>query len=227
MSITLAPPAVAGPEDEIFTISGLTWDQYITINNSLGERAGLRVLYVAGRMTFVSPALIHEGSEDNLDSIIKAVAIACRLPLRPIGSTTLRKEGVQVGIEGDRVYYLGENVGRMHGVQEIDLQVHPTPDLAVEVENSRKATDAMAIYARMGVPEVWRHDARRGTLGFWCLQADATYSPSVRSVQFPFLTPDDVLLQIRRAEEYASYSDWFPQLLDWARDVIAPRLDQR
>ena len=225
MSTTLAPPAVAAPEDEIFAINGLGWDQYVAIDDALGDQAKLRVFFIAGRLTFVSPAFVHEGSEDAIDKIILAIAVGCRLRLRPIGSTTLRKSGIEVGIEGDRVYYLGPNVDRMHGVREVNLDVHPTPDLAVEVENTHKATDAVAIYARMGVPEFWRHDVRRDALGFHSLQEDGTYAPTPRSVHFPFLAPDDVLYQVRRSGEFASYTDWFVELMDWVRDVIRPRLD--
>ena len=225
MNSTIAPPTTAAAEDEILTIPGLAWDQYVTINDALGDQAKLRVLYIAGRLTFVSPAFVHEGSKDAIDKIILAIAVGCQLRLRPIGSTTLRKEGIEVGIEGDRVYYLGPNVDRMHGVRAIDLDVHPTPDLAIEVENTHKATDAVAIYAQMGVPEVWRYDARRDTLTFASLQEDGTYIPTPRSVHFPFLAPADVLHQIRRSEEFASYTDWFVELMDWVRDVIRPRLD--
>ena len=224
MSTALAPPTIAAAEDEVFTIHGLSWDQYVAINDALGDQAGLRVLYFEGRLTFVSPAYFHESSEDAIDAIIKAIAVGCRLPIRPIGSTTLRKPG-QVGVEGDKVYYVGPNADRFRGVRSIDLTIHPTPDLAVEVENTHKAIDAIPIYAQLGVPEVWRHDVRRETLGFWKLQEDGTYAPLAASAAFPFLTPADVLHQIQRADEISSYIDWLGQVTDWVREVILPRLD--
>ena len=147
MSLTLATLT----EDETFTIHGLSWEQYVAINDALGDQANLRTLYLDGRLTFVSPAYPHEWSEDAIDKIVLAIAVGCRWPLRPIGSTTLRKPG-EVGVEGDRVYYVGPNADRLRGVRSIDLAIHPTPDLAIEVENSIKADEAMAIYAHLGVP---------------------------------------------------------------------------
>ena len=226
MSLTLATPTTQITEDETFTIHGLSWDQYVAINDALGDQAGLRTLYLDGSLTFVRPALVHESSADVFDKIILALAVGCRVPLRPVGSTTLRQPG-QVGVEGDRAYYLGANADRMRGVASIDLTVHPAPDLAIEVENSHKATEAMAIYAQLGLPEVWRHDARRGTLGFWHLQEEGTYAPLATSVAFPFLTTADVLQQVQRADELPSYIDWFGQLTDWVRDVILPRLSDQ
>ena len=44
------------------------------------------------------------------------------------------------------------------GLKEIDLDVAPPPDLAVEVEISRKALNSLNIYAALGVPEIWRFD---------------------------------------------------------------------
>ncbi len=230
MSTTLAPPTpVAAPtaaeEDAIFTIPGLSWDQYVAINDALGDRGSLRVLYLAGRLTFVSPASIHAEGEESLDTIIKAIALGCGRPLRAIGSTTLRRAGVAAGVEGDKVYYLDDNVAKIRGVRMLDLDVHPTPDLAIEVENTHNATDALAIYAQLGVPEVWRHDVRRGTMTFGLLGADGTYTAAPSSLAFPFLTPEDVLDQVRRADEIRSYTEWAGPLADWVRDVIRPRLD--
>lgn len=217
---------VAPPEDEVFTIEGLSWDQYVAINDALGDRAGLRTLFHDGSLTFVSPARVHEWSEDALDKIIFAIAVGCVIEIDAVGSTTLRRERDLAGLEGDRTYYLRDNAVRLSGPIEIDLMVDPPPDLAVEVENTSKAADAMAIYARLGVPEVWRHDVRRKSLTFWGLGDDGIYRPIAQSLGFPFLTPDDVLMQIQRAEEIRSSIRWLAQLADWVRDEIRPRLNQ-
>ena len=224
MSLTLTPPTATRAEDETFTIHGLSWDQYVAINDALGDQANLRTLFLDGRLTFVSSAYIHEWSEDALDSIVKAVAIGCEIEFKVVGSTTLRKPGNVADLEGDRAYYFRDIATSMSRLQPIDLQVDPPPDLAIEVENSRKATEAMAIYAQLGVPEVWRHDVRHGTLTFWALRPDRTYQALPHSVGLPFLTPDDVLGQVKLAEEIRSRTRWFVQLTAWVRDVIRPRI---
>ncbi len=223
---TLAPATTSAPEDECFTLYGLNWSDYVTIDKILDDKSKARLLYLDGSLTFLSPAYIHETSEDFLDKILLAIVVGCEIEIRPLGSTTLRKEERLAGLEGDRVYWLRENAVLTADVKELDLTIHPPPDLAIEVENTSKATDAMAIYARMGVPEVWRHDVRRGTLGFWALGGDGTYAKITSSLGFPFLTPEDVLSELKRAEESQSYLRWFAQLNDWVRDVIVPRLGQ-
>ena len=223
MSLTLAPPTTQIIEDETFTIHGLSWDQYVAIGKALGDQAGLRTLYLDGSLTFVSPAYIHEQSGDWLDSIIKAIVRGCRIELSVVGSTTLRKAGL-AGLEGDKAYYLRESVDRMRGFREIDLKIHPPPDLAIEVENSNKADEAMAIYAHLGVPEVWRHDVRRNRLGFWKLDANCEYQAIEVSHHFPFLTPVDVLAMLELAAEVGSYTQWAEQLDQWFRDTIRPRI---
>ena len=224
MSVTLEPTTIQWTEDETFTIHGLSWDQYVAINDALGDQAGLRTLFLDGSLTFVSPARVHEWSEDAIDLVITAIAVGCEIEMEVLGSTTLRKGERVAGLEGDRTYYLGDHAALMGGPQDIDLTIHPPPDLAIEVENSHKATKAMAIYAHLGVPEVWRHDARRNTLTFWSLGQDVTYQAVPSSVGFPFLSPDDVLGQVKRAEEVKSRTRWFVQLTAWVRDVIRPRI---
>ena len=41
---------------------------------------------------------------------------------------------MNAGLEGDRTFYLGDNAELMRGHQDIDLDVQPAPDLAIEVE---------------------------------------------------------------------------------------------
>ena len=224
MSVTLAPTTAVASEDECFTILGLDWSSYVAISDALGDQPKLRTLYLDGSLTFLSPAYIHERSEDYLDSIVKAIAVGCELEIIPIGSTTLRKAKGEVGLEGDKAYYLGEKAILLSGMKELNLATDPPPDLAIEVENSNMADKSMAIYACLGVSEVWRHDVRRNKLSFWSLGADGQYAAIERSLGFPFLGPEDVLFQIKRAEEINSFTRWFGQLNDWVRDTIVPRV---
>src|SRR5947199_5995008 len=112
----------------------------------------------------------------------------------------------------------------MRGPHDIDLTTQPPPDLAIEVEVTHSADDAVAAWGRLGVPEVWRLDAHRWTLAFGLRRDDGTYAPAARSAAFPVLEPADVLAQLRLAEELGS-SRWFAQLGGWVRDVLAQRQD--
>lgn len=231
MSTTVAPavpiPVAAPPEDETFTIPGLSWGQYVAISDALGDQPNLRTLFLDGSLTLVSPSFVHEWAEDALDAILLAVAVGCDVEMVALGSTTLRKGVGTAGLEGDRAYYLGDNVARVGRPETIDLDIHPPPDLAIEVENSHGASRSLGIYSRLGVPEVWRYDVRRRTLAFLALQPDGSYRATSPSPNLPFLTPEDVLQQLERAEEMKSRTRWFRQLADWVRDEIRPRLEAR
>ncbi len=72
---------------------------------------------------------------------------------RPTGG--VRRNG---GVEGDKTFYFGEHARTMKGPKDIDLDVQPPPDLAIEVEVTHSADDAVIGWGRLGVPEVWRFD---------------------------------------------------------------------
>jgi Uma2 family endonuclease len=44
---------------------------------------------------------------------------------------------------------------------DIDLNSDPPPDLVLEIDITSKSLDRLPIYARLGVPEVWRYDQKQ------------------------------------------------------------------
>ena len=75
----------------------------------------------------------------------------------PAGSTTFGSADLDKGLEPDECYYI-QNRGAIHGVIDIDLAIHPPPDLAVEVDITSWSKNRLPLYAAIGVPEVWRYD---------------------------------------------------------------------
>ena len=110
----------------------------------------------------------------------------------------------------------------MRGPKNYDWDTDPPPDLAIEVEVSHPADEAMETWGRLGVPEVWRFDATSWTCSFWRRRPDGTYEPAPRS-QFLPVEPAEVAAQIRRAEQVGTMP-WYGELTAWARDVLRPRL---
>ncbi len=69
----------------------------------------------------------------------------------------------------------------MRGKARVDLHVDPAPDLVVEIDITHPSLDKLPIYARIGVPEVWRYDGAR--LGILTLENDGyTARPSSRAL---------------------------------------------
>lgn len=152
-----------------------------------------------------------------------AVAAYLEFDCEPSGEATFRRRPKAAGLEGDRTFHFGANAQRMQGLRNYDFEVDPPPDLAIEVEATHSADDAIAAWGRLGVAEVWRFDAATFTCTFWNRRGE-TYEQTAHSMFFPMLDPSDVVFQIRRAEELGS-SRWYRQLEEWVRDVIRPRID--
>ncbi len=224
--------AVATPEvepradtgEQHLVLHGIEWEQYVKINDALPDRAGLRMIYIGGSLTFLTLSRRHDWFEDCLNKIVMVVALHRSIEQEVAGSATFRLDAEKVGVEGDRTYYFGANAEVMSGPLNIDLTTQPPPDLAIEVEVTHPADKAVAAYARIGVPEVWRYDTRRKTLTFLSLGPDGANRPAERSRNLPLLKPEDILGQVRLAEKLGSFSRWFAQLNEWARTTIVPRL---
>src|SRR5439155_310836 len=84
---------------------------------------------------------------------IGALADELGLPLMRGGSTTLRRRRKQRGLEPDRCFWIA-NEPAVRAVRDLDLRIHPPPDLAVETDVTNSSLDRMGIYAALGVLEV-------------------------------------------------------------------------
>jgi Uma2 family endonuclease len=133
------------------------------------------------------------------------------IEIESCGSMTMQREDLQRGFEADNCYYL-LHLSLVRGKEELDFLVDPPPDLAIEIEVSRKAINKMAIYATFGVPEVWRYDGQ--TLQVHILTQQGRYQVQSRSACFPQLPLSEVerlLAQLSEAGETAlvkSFRTW-------------------
>lgn len=221
MAATLSPRK-GFESDQRIVIPKVEWERYVAIADALPDRRDLRIIFVDGRVLLLGISRLHDWFVEVLGQLVVVVANRLGLVWEQAGQATFRRRDLAVGVEGDKTFYFGPNAERMRGPLNIDLVTQPPPDLAIEVEVSHPADAAMIAYGRLGVPEVWRYDVERETLGFWRRRDDGTYEPMDRSVVLAPLEPNDVLEQLRRADALGS-SGWFAQLDDWARDVLLPR----
>jgi Uma2 family endonuclease len=220
MSATLTAQTTG--HEQSLVLPAVTWRQYETLLQAFPEQAGLRIYFLDGRLTLLSPSYRHDLFAEYCADIVKAVARGLGVVLEQAGQTTYRREENAGGVEGDKPFYLGEHAERMIGATEIDLTTQPPPDLVIEVEFTHSAGDAVAVWGRLGVPEVWRLDVKRWALTFGVRQPDGTYAPAPRSAGLAPLEPNDVLEQLRLAEQLG-FSRWSAQLDGWVRGVILPR----
>jgi Uma2 family endonuclease len=60
------------------------------------------------------------------------------------------------GLQADGCFYI-QNAEQVIGRDDFDLETAPPPDLAVEIDITRKSLRKLSIYAALRVPEVWRY----------------------------------------------------------------------
>jgi Uma2 family endonuclease len=225
MSVTeLSPPAAPSENGEQrFVMGRVSWDAYVKISEALDDQPGLRMIYCDGRLVFVGKSRRHEWISDTLGHLVMALAAQLSIPCEPAGEATYRRQEKEAGLEGDRTFHFRGNALKMRGGKNYDFSADPPPDLAIEVEVSHPADDAMAAWGRAGVPEVWRFEAASFTCTFWKRQSDGSYEMTPQSALIPGLRSDDVVELIRQAQSTGTVPS-LAQLPDWVDRVIRPRL---
>ena len=226
MSVALLSPPAVGSEngEQRFVIGSVTWDAYVKISDALDDQPGLRMIYCDGRLVFVGKSRRHAWISDSLGHLVMAIAAQLDIPCEPAGEATYRREDKGAGLEGDRTFHVGVNALKMRGGKNYDFSTDPPPDLAIEVEVSHPADEAMFAWGRAGVPEVWRFDAASFTCSFWHRREDGTYEKNPVSACIPQLGSDDVVELIGRAQEIGTVPS-LAQIPDWVDRVIRPRLE--
>jgi Uma2 family endonuclease len=204
----------------VVTLHGVDWETYCRLRDEPANDR-VRMDYLDGDLTLMSPAIRHERRSEILGLFIRGVAWGIGLTVMSIRSTTLQREGEEEGAgkEPDNAYYFGENERLMRKKDELNLAVDPPPDLAIEVDNTSDSKHALPIYVRLNVPEIWRYDARGHSLWFGRLAVDH-YESVDRSVALPKLTPALVLhaLDVFDDGEMDEHA-WFEWVKGWARDL--------
>jgi Uma2 family endonuclease len=162
------------PEEQRLRLSLIPWETYVAYSDGLGPRH-IRVTYDRGEM---------ENRKSRLRHLVDVLMEEMDIEVVSSGSMTCRREDLLRGLEPDESYWI-EHEPQVRGREDIDLEMDPPPDLALEIEISRSTMNRMAIYAALRVPEAWRWDGE--TLSVHLLSARGTYRQSDRSKAFPFL----------------------------------------
>jgi Uma2 family endonuclease len=197
-------------------LSNVDWETYSRLLRVFAERPSLRLTYDHGALEIMSPLLEHDNDARFLHDLVVVLCEELNFPRKCGGSTTFRRRRRRRGLEPDDCFWIA-NEARVRGLRRIDLRRHPPPDLTIEVDLTRSSLDRMAIYAALGVPEVWRIDSQG--LSFHGLQG-GTYAPLSHSLSFPLVTPADLtgFLQLRAQTDETSL---VIQFRAWVRQRIA------
>ena len=208
----------------VVTLRGVDWETYCQLRDGPANEH-VRMDYLDGTLVLMSPEYIHDRGAESLGLVIRGVTSGLGLTVLGIRTTTLRRGAVRrkgAGKESDNAFYVGENERRMRQATTLDLAIDPPPNVAIEVDNTRDSRRVLVIYARLGVPEVWRYDVRARSLWIGRLAGDH-YESADRSLALPRLTPALILhaLDVFREGEMDENA-WHEWLKGWARGLPEP-----
>jgi Uma2 family endonuclease len=216
MTIPVDPafvPIEGGDQRTVFR--GVDWHTYNQLSEATGEGQHVRLIYDGKDLEIMVTGNVHEHYKELLGTIVRAVTMGRDLEYVSCGQTTW-KTGIR-GLEADLSYYFDPEKVRVAKEAlargSTDPADYPRPDLAIEIDMSSPQVDRPAIYADLGVAEVWRL-VRGQELIMVQLQADGSYA-SVEESRFLHIRAEDVLRWLNEAAT-ASEAAWNRRLNQWA-----------
>ena len=169
-----------------FLLRGVSWADYEHLCEVRdAERPGVKIVYDRGDLEAISPSFVHDRSSRRLADLVKVLADELNVPVIGGGGTTFRRPDLDRGLEPDECFYI-QHIEAVRHLDDIDLSVHPPPDLAIEVDITRSSLMKESVYAGLAVPEIWRYDGE--ALEVRVRQPDRTYAPQPTSRAFPAVT---------------------------------------
>lgn len=184
-ALSLAPESRY--EEARFVLRGVPWWTYVALRDALDDHSGLKLTYLEGTLELMSPSRLHEDTKKTIARLLEAWAVERRIDLRGFGSTTFRREARQRGLEPDECYKLGK------------LEEDGIPDIAIEVVVSSALVDKMAVYAGLGVVEVWVWQPSTSAIAVNRL-VDGAYQRRERSEVIPTLDLAELARYVRPGE---------------------------
>jgi Uma2 family endonuclease len=162
-------------------LCAVSWDAYEKIGEAFLNRANIRLTYDRRNLEIMTLSPEHERLRCLLGLMVTVLAEELNIPCIAFGSTTYKQQEAERGLEPDQCFYF-TNLERVRHLQRLDLTRDPVPELAIEVDITSSSMDRMGIYARLGIPEVWRWDGTGFTANN--LQSDGHYLESPFSSMF-------------------------------------------
>ena len=199
---------------EQFVFDDADWRFYELILRKVGERR-VFVTFDGERLEVMTPSPEHEKNTSRLEQVVRLLMLEFRVPFESLGSFTLKKRKADAGLEPDRCFYT-RNADAIVGKRRIDLSRLPPPDLAIEVEVSRRLLDRLDIYRRLRVPEVWCYDGRRLRI---LRLSRRGYEEVARSPTLPQVPPDEIH-RLMQASWTVNELAWTEMVQQWVRQHI-------
>ncbi len=204
---------VKSPAEQRVILHNVSWGTYERLLAERGENRVPRFSYDQGELEIMSPSTEHESISYYVGLLVAVLAREGGFGLFGAGSTTYNREDVDRGFEPGQSFYV-RNADRVRGKSRIDLTVDPPPDLVVEVDITSPSLSKLPIYARLGVPEVWRYEGD----GFSILLLEGgDYTEAAESAALPPLTAG-VLSDLIEKSRSLDIADWLDAVVQRAQE---------
>ncbi|HVC96738.1 MAG TPA: Uma2 family endonuclease [Pirellulales bacterium] len=203
-------------------LKDIPWALYEALRD-LEENWHIKMTYDDGVLELMSPSPKHESLKTRIGRLIEALTEELRIPIEGFGSTTWKRPDNRGGLEADTCYYI-VNEPLVRGKEEIDQQLDPPPDLAVEIEVSRSAVAKVPIYAGLHVAEIWRCDGK--SLRTFHLTPGGEYVEQELSLNLPFLRVADLVPFLARRRG-ADSNAWIGEFRAWVRERFGTGISGR
>lgn len=175
-------------------LQGVSWETYEGLLLTLGnDHPSLRLTYLNGWLEIMTTSRRHERIKKLIARLLELWALEHTLRFDGYGGATFRKREAARGLEPDECYAFR------------DLGEGDAPDLAIEVVETHGSIDKMAVYAGLGVREVWVWEANE--LHVHALRAGA-YEQAAASELLPTLDVNELANFVREgaADQTATVS---------------------
>jgi Uma2 family endonuclease len=181
------------------------------------EGRRLRITYDRGALEIMTLSSEHERFKRLLALLITALVEELGWHMAGFGSMTFKRRRRKHGLEPDECFWIQSEL-QVRGKDRIDLRRDPPPDLTIEIDWTHSLLNRPAIYAALGVPELWLYDGQ--TLRVLLLGPSGRYADSPQSRAFPFLPLAEVARFLGQRAAM-SETDLVRQFRVWVRAQIA------
>ncbi len=215
--------ALKSPPEGRVTLRNVGWETYERLVEEDPNRSAPRFFYDRGELEIVSPSFEHEQIARVIASLVEYLLVELDVDVVSAGSTTFKREDLLRGFEPDASFYFPGKIPQVRGKRRLSLDAgDPPPDLVVEVDITSPSGSKLPIYARLGVPEVWRHDGER--LAILRLQRQETgeerYDEIPESALLaPFRVPAGALSRFVEEGLTSERPAWMRRVREWAREL--------
>jgi Uma2 family endonuclease len=198
--------------EERTLLEGISWSLYENLLSEIGDDGKARLSYYRGDLEFMTPLFEHEQANRSIERLISTIAETLDRDYALAGSMTIKRPDLEAGKEPDSCYYFA-NESAVRGKTKLDFTQDPPPDLAIEIDITSSSINQLALYATLGVGEVWRYDG--AALIFYQLHS-GKYVTVDRSPIFPILSPPRVLEFLTDCQIYG-INQAVKNLREWVR----------